>query len=300
MPGKQESRDDLNIGTREHMNVEFWGTRGSIPTPERLYMKYGGNTPCLEVTLQDDDEHILILDAGTGIRQLGLDLMKRPDRIRIYLCVTHFHWDHLQGIPFFAPLYSERCECTFVGCDPIDGTFEDILYASVHPPYFPVGFEEFKARVDFMNQCQGEFDIGKYRIGVNRINHPGGAVAYRIRADQRTIVYMTDNEIASSQSETDLYQDCIEFCRGTDLLVHDAQYTPEEYMDKKGWGHSSFEEAVHFAIDCGAKKLALFHHDPEHDDEVIDDMLERSHHILSQRGSPLECCGAREGLKLTV
>lgn len=278
------------------MNVTFWGTRGSIPTPGKEYIKYGGNTPCLEVTLGHEDR-VLILDAGTGIRPLGLDLMKRLERIHIHLLLTHFHWDHLQGIPFFAPLYSEKCECTFIGYDVLEGNLKKRLQDSVCPPYFPVGFDVFKAEIGFEDRCEGEFTIGEMHIGVVNINHPNGAVGYRIKAGGKTCVYMTDNELNSMDP---VYQKLVDFCEGADLLIHDAQYTPDEYTAKTGWGHSSYVDAVQFAIECDVKRLAHFHHDPEHDDTVVDRMVEKSRRMIQEKNSSIKCFGARESLEIEL
>ena len=280
------------------MNITFWGTRGSIPTPQPDRMKYGGNTACLGVTLQDD-ERILILDAGTGIRELGLELVKRRERIKIGLLLTHFHWDHLQGIPFFAPLYVKQCECTFVGCDLSGEALKKRLQDALGPPYFPVDFDVFQANVDFIDHCESELDVGPFRVGVIPIHHPGGCLAYRITAGQRTVVYMTDHELDGLEQKGKVYQHLVDFCGGVDLLVHDAQYTPEEYAKKRGWGHSSYTAAVDFAATCGVKRLALFHHDPEHDDGAVDSIVQKSQQALIEKGSSIDCFAAREGLVMT-
>lgn len=259
-------------------------------------MKYGGNTPCLEVML-DNSNGVLIFDAGTGIRQLGIDLMNRLGTMKVFILLTHFHWDHLQGIPFFTPLFSKRCECTFIGCDFLDGSVRKRLHDAVCSPYFPVGFDAFKAKIEFADVCEGEFRIDTLRIELIEINHPGGAVAFRIKAGEKVLVYMTDNELSSSQSSTVSNQRLIGFCKGVDLLIHDAQYAPEEYASRKNWGHSSYVDAVHFALSCGAKQLVLFHHAPEYNDEKIDDIVKDCHAIIGRQKSTMECIGAREGFE---
>ena len=282
------------------MKVRFWGTRGSIPTPDRDRMKYGGNTSCVQVTVDNNDTDAIILDAGTGIRQLGIDLMNRFETMKVYLFLTHFHWDHIQGIPFFAPLYSEKFECTFVGCDRKDGNVEKKLKDSVCPPYFPVGFDVFKAKVNYIDICEGDLSIGGATVCVKTIHHPGGAITFKIMADDTIFVFMTDNELDLSGERKDFYDRLVAFCKGADVLVHDAQYTPDEYASKRGWGHSSYVDAVHFALDGGVKRLVLFHHDPEHNDEKIDDIVEDCHTILSEKASSMECVGAWEGIELKI
>lgn len=281
------------------MKVRFWGTRGSIPTPGETFLKYGGNTPCLEITFDKSDD-IFILDAGTGIRQLGLEVMNRYDRMKVHLFLTHFHWDHLQGIPFFAPLYSEKCECTFIGCDTVEGNLKKRLHDSVCPPYFPVDFDVFKAKMNFIDQCEGDLNIGDINISVTEVNHPGGAIAFKINETEKSLIYMTDNELDFSGNNKDSREKLVDFCEEADLFIHDAQYTSDEYRSKKGWGHSSHVEAVNFALACGAKRLALFHHDPEHNDKKIDDIVAECHTLLSQHTASMECFGAREGAEFTV
>jgi phosphoribosyl 1,2-cyclic phosphodiesterase len=281
------------------MKVRFWGTRGSIPTPVEDCLKYGGNTPCVQVIFEDNDA-IFILDAGTGIRQLGLDVMDRRDRMRVYLFLTHFHWDHLQGIPFFAPLYSNKCKCTFIGCDPAEGDLRKKLKDSVCPPYFPVGFNVFKAEINFIDICEGEYNIGNAQVSAIQVNHPGGAVAFKMTENEKAFVYMTDNELDFYGKNSGFHEKLVMFCEGADLFVHDAQYTPDEYVTKKKWGHSSYEEVIHFAMTCGMKRVVLFHHDPEHNDKKIDDIVKNCHTILSKQTSSMECFGAQEGVEFTV
>jgi len=248
----------------------------------------------------DESPQVIILDAGTGIRELGLDLMKKHERMKLTVLLSHFHWDHIQGIPFFKPLYSEETECTFIGSDMVHSNIEHCLLRAIGPPFFPVTFDAFKAAVRFVDVGEGPLKIGPVSVNLIPVHHPGGAVAWKITCRGRSLVYMTDNEI-SLAAPSERYQDLLTFSHGADVLIHDAQYTPEEYAMKKGWGHSSCTAAVRYAMDCGARWLVLFHHDPGHDDATLDGMVARCREMLVAEGSPaVECVGGREGLEMEV
>lgn len=276
------------------MKIKFWGTRGSIPTPARDCMKYGGNTPCIEVMFPGSDE-LIILDAGTGIRKLGIDLMKRYDKINAHLFITHSHWDHIQGIPFFNPIYSDKNSFTIMGCASVNKYIDKSLHDLMNPPYFPVGMEALRAHIKFIDKCEGGLTIGHAKVSVCRVNHPGDAMAFKITEAGKTFVYMTDNELHSPMLNEVPYAQLVDFAQGADLLVHDAQYTPEEYLLKEGWGHSSYVDAVNFACDAQVKKLLLFHHEPEYNDLKIDGIIKHCRVLLKERGCAIACAGACEG-----
>ena len=269
------------------MKVKFYGTRGSIPVPEPQCMEFGGNTTCVRLGLASG--HVIIFDAGTGIRQLGKDLIAsdHEQSIPIPIILSHTHWDHVQGFPFFAPAYDPNREFMIAICG-IDRTGEGLearFEAQMKSEFFPVPLRQMGARFEFW---QPEITEHTGALGNHgrtlRHNHPGGAYTYRITEDDRAVVYCTDIEHGNEIDEN-----VVEIAKGADLLIHDAQYTPEELPDKRGWGHSSWEQAIEVAVRAGVKKLALTHHDPEHDDRFLMEMEKECQREFS------DCFVAREG-----
>lgn len=247
------------------VRLRFWGVRGSTPTPQVENLTFGGNTPCLEIRTADNQ--CLIFDAGSGIRNLGQCLMQeagaRPIDVQVFL--THFHWDHIQGLPFFAPIYGpENCVRFFSA---IDGRpLQETLEGQMTQPYFPVDLTQVAARREFYNaECESPVDAAGLKIFPFPLNHPQGAAGYRIEANGAVIVYATDYEHGDPKLDRKLR----EYAENADVLICDAQYTPEEYETHKGWGHSTWLNAVHVARDVRARQLILFHHDPSHDDQRV-------------------------------
>jgi len=257
--------------------LSFWGVRGSTPTVDQSTWRYGGNTPCLELTAPDGTH--LILDCGTGLRMLGnrwdAGAGNRPTQTHIL--VSHYHWDHIQGIPFFAPLYAENNEfhfysfrSKFLGSDSLRQVFE----AQMATPYFPVDMSVMSAKRNFTEIDGGEsFTIGENRVTAQWVNHPQGCLGYRIETPGGTVVYATDNEPGDEKFDEGLKK----LAAGADIFINDAQFTPEELQcSKKGWGHSSWREGVKTARQCGAKTLVLFHHDPDSTDRKVDAILRQA------------------------
>lgn len=252
------------------VQLRFWGVRGSTPTPVISNLKCGGNTSCLEV--RSSTGECVIFDAGSGIRNLGQQLLQQsagaPIKAKIFL--THFHWDHIQGIPFFAPLYGPNNHVAFHSsrnCLPLMETLE----GQMARPYFPVSFSQVSSRRDFNEVENGEVvKVGNLQICSFPLNHPQGAAGYRIEADGAVIVYATDYEHGNPAMDSILR----EYSQGADVLICDSQYTPEEYASHVGWGHSTWLNAANVAGDARAKRLVLFHHDPEHDDERMAEITE--------------------------
>jgi phosphoribosyl 1,2-cyclic phosphodiesterase len=249
------------------MNLRFWGVRGSIPTPEPDRLRYGGNTTCLEIGAPGQDEAVLI-DCGSGIRVPGAELMLRPVS-RIHILLTHFHWDHIQGLPSFGPLFQSGMEIIFYANRPPDQV-RRLLGVLMTEPFFPVPFAEIGSSVDFRQiECGKPFQAGPVSVEAFHLNHPQGAVGFRAKADGQVMVHASDHEHGNPEIDAGI----IRAAKNADLLVMDAQYTPEEYSRKAGWGHSSFAHAAEAAENAGVGRLMLFHHDPSHDDEFLDGML---------------------------
>jgi phosphoribosyl 1,2-cyclic phosphodiesterase len=247
------------------VKMKFWGVRGSTPTPQIENLKFGGNTSCLEVQAGQHDP--VIFDAGSGIRALGQGLLDeakgKPIHARIFL--THFHWDHIQGIPFFKPLYGPDNRISFVSGS-TGRPLQETLEGQMTMPYFPIGFSQVAAKRDFHQMEKGEtVEANGLRISPFPLNHPQGASGYRIEANGIVIVYATDYEHGVPESDAILRT----YADGADVLICDAQYTPTEYEKHRGWGHSTWQNAVMLARDARAKHLMLFHHDPDHDDTIM-------------------------------
>lgn len=252
------------------MKVTFYGTRGSTPTPDPDFIQFGGNTSCILVTF--DSGRIVILDAGTGIRKLGDDLLAAPyeQYKNIIIGLSHTHWDHIQGFPFFEPAYDRRRRITIAICGKYrEATdLESIFSMQMQRDYFPVPLDKMGARITFWQpEITDYVSPDGINIVASRHNHPGYAYGYRIEELGKTLVYCTDVE-----HKDGIDPGVVALSKNADLLIHDAHFTPEELKVKKGWGHSSWEQAIEVAEQAGVKKLALFHHNPYHDDRFLLEM----------------------------
>lgn len=251
------------------IRLRFWGVRGSVPSPGPDTAEFGGNTACVEVSCGED---VLVLDGGTGLRRLGDDLLRRQGgQVHASLLFSHVHWDHIQGLPFFAPLYRPGTSLTLYGA-PKDESLEDALTRQMHSPNFPVSLGAVPATLSFAPVVVGEeFEIGRFRVTSTALNHPAGCIAYRVEALGRSVVYATDTEpLGPNQLDEGL----VELARDADILIHDAQYTTEEYrgddgISRRGWGHSTWQDAARVARAAKVGKLILFHHDPSRDDDEL-------------------------------
>jgi phosphoribosyl 1,2-cyclic phosphodiesterase len=289
------------------LRVRFWGTRGSIPTPGAQTVRYGGNTPCTEV--RTDDGWLIILDAGTGIRELGRDLLSRSNGapIRGDIFLTHAHWDHIQGIPFFAPIFGRGNHFRIWGSQSLERGVDRVLRDQMSPVVFPVTFEELDATIDFRDLAEGTRTEGTgYEVTAFAVQHPGGALGYRFTEPGKTgggLVYVSDNELAEHSrygSPPDWKARMMEFVRGAQVLIHDATYTSEEYDHHRGWGHSTFRDCVELALEAGVGTLVLFHHEPRRTDDQLDAQLAECRAFVKARGGALQVVAAAEGLTLTL
>ena len=287
--------------------VTFWGTRGSIPTPGNSTRVYGGNTPCVEVRM---DEALFICDAGSGIRELGADLLTRKEAPEeMHLLITHTHWDHIQGFPFFAPAYIPNTRIRVYGTAPGDESRHRLVSGQMSSSYFPVGFGELKAEIVDDIFADGAKQVGDTRVVCFPLNHPGGCFGYAFERNGVKIVYLTDNEIENIPDEVrddptaeerlrTVPAELVETIRDADLLIADAQYTDAEYEEKRGWGHTSCLTVTDLAIQAGVKKLALFHHDPTTTNNSVDERVRLCGERAAQFKSEIFIFGAREGVTL--
>jgi phosphoribosyl 1,2-cyclic phosphodiesterase len=250
------------------MRVKFWGCRGSIPVPDSRMMKYGGNTTCVEVTLRD---HTLIIDAGTGIRKLGDELMRRGKK-KFDLFITHSHWDHIQGFPFFAPIYDAATEIRVLGCTNSYKQLKSILADQMSYEYFPVSFADLKSKIDFSETGGITFGTSAYRLSFIDANHPTYTAGIRIDEGSSSFVFITDNELRAGATS---WEDMVSFARGSTYLVHDAQFTEEEYPKRGGWGHSTFEQVLALGRDAAVGHVGFTHHDPSREDTELDAIAAR-------------------------
>jgi phosphoribosyl 1,2-cyclic phosphodiesterase len=257
------------------MRVKFWGTRGTRPTPGRRTLRYGGNTTCLEV--RDKHDNLIIIDSGSGIAELGAGLAQDA-ALQAHLLITHTHLDHIQGFPFFSPAFVPGTHLTIVGPAGSAKSLQAAFADQMDPAYFPVRLDHMPADMEFIERNPGEtFEVGGLRITPHLLMHPIPTFGYRIDEGATRFAFATDNEIAMfAQEQNGTLKDLAEWCRGADLLVHDAQYSREEYKTHAGFGHSTFEEALSLAEHAGVHQLAFFHHDPAHSDTDIDALIEEA------------------------
>lgn len=277
-----------------------WGTRGSIPSPGPETARHGGNTSCLEI--RPPGGRRLIFDAGTGIRRLGERLRAEPRPTRADLFFTHFHWDHVQGVPFFAPLYDPETFIRIHG-PPQNGVDVQTLFANqLGPIYFPVPFEALEAQLEFRHLGQAPWREQRVEVAALRVRHSAHTVAYRIRAGGAALAYIPDNELTGTGYPVpdDWYDRLVDFLGGVDLLLHDAMFTEAEYTQRNGWGHSTFGAAVDLAERAGVRRLSFFHHAPERTDAELTRIVEHHRAELADRGSRLELRAAVEGEELMI
>lgn len=268
------------------MLIRVWGSRGSIPVSGREFMRYGGDTTCLEIRSQSGD--IFILDAGTGIRRMGNDLIE-DQRYAYHFLITHGHWDHLMGFPFFKPLYLDHVNIR-VHRSPFPKKFiENMVTRLMTPPNFPIRPSELRARISYEDAHPSSFRIGSMVIEPVPISHPNMGSGYKFIENGKVFVFLTDNELGYVHPGGLTYQDYVDFVRGADLLFHDAEYTPAEYEYKVLWGHSSYSEAVSLALDAGVKQLGLFHLNQERTDDQVDDIVYECRRLIAARGGQLDC-----------
>jgi phosphoribosyl 1,2-cyclic phosphodiesterase len=279
------------------MRVRIWGCRGSLPTPGAATVRYGGNTSCVEVMLENDA--VLVLDAGSGIRPLGLDLRKRRIR-RAHVLLTHLHLDHIEGLRFFAPLFDEDATLEIWGPPSPVFSLRERLVRSFSPPLFPIDLRRVPARISFHDVPREPWAIAGATISAALVSHPGPTLGYRVVANGSCLAYLPDHEPALAGALARTPREWISgssVAEDADLLLHDAQFAEDEYAERIGWGHSSVRDAVAFARAAGSRSLVLFHHDPSRSDAALQE-LEVEARALADDTSPPTL--AREGMVIDV
>jgi len=272
--------------------VHYWGTRGSIPSPGPETVVFGGNTPCVEVRAAG---RRWIFDGGTGIRSLGAHLAAGGETVEATILLTHYHWDHIQGLPFFSPLYQEGTDVTVYGPTVSDMGPAEMMTVLMGPAYFPISCEHVRARLD-TRELTGPIEVDGARVRVLEVRHAPGTVGYRLDVGNRAICYVPDNELIGGSYDlgADWRSRMVEFVGDADLLIHDAMFTDDEYEQVEGWGHSTVEQAVELAAAAGAKRLAFFHHAPDRADSALIDIVSRARQSLALSGGSLKVWAARE------
>lgn len=307
---------ELATTSSDCTKLRFWGVRGSIPTPGPTTVVYGGNTSCVEV--QADGE-LIILDAGSGIRPLGGQLATefKGQSLRINLLISHTHWDHIQGFPFFAPAYNPKNQVRVLAFEGAQQSLEATLAIQMESPFFPISMRQMPGNISIQELKDLSFDIGKVHIEATFLNHPGICAGYRLCTRHGSIAYLPDHEpfrrfkahsaAAANQDPAEAQEfaeqrdrKLIEFIQGADAVILDAQYEEHEYSTHVGWGHSCVDDSVELAAKAEAKRLFLFHHDPSHDDARVSRMVSHAQELASKMGSPILVEAAREGLEVLL
>jgi phosphoribosyl 1,2-cyclic phosphodiesterase/CheY-like chemotaxis protein len=290
------------LAPEETTVIKFWGVRGSIPTPGQSTVFFGGNTSCVEVRAGGE---IIILDAGSGIRPLGEALAAefRNQPMELTLLITHTHWDHIQGFPFFLPAYDARNRVHILGYEGARDGLAATLAGQMESPYFPIALKQMPGSIVIEELRDMHFNIGTVRVDACFSNHPGVCVGYKLYTASGTIVYLPDNETFGKDPgkahggalPRNIEQNITEFLEDTDVLILDSQYTADEYKSHVGWGHGCVDDVVQLAMKHRVKRLFLFHHDPAHDDRAVSKILMHARALAQQAGSPLRVDAAREG-----
>ncbi len=281
------------------MRIRFWGTRGSIAAPGKDTIYYGGNTTCVEVMLESGSR--LIIDAGTGLRAMGDHLVKQGQAVHVNLLITHIHWDHVSGFPFFGPVHDADTRITVDGFPSCMKGLRLLFDNKMSDGFFPVKFEDLKAEIRYRNEInQGPIQIDDVVIDAIPLHHPQGGFGYRFREKQKIFVFLTDHEITKEPMGGRDYESYVSFCRNADVVVLDAQYTLEEVKERRGWGHSDYISALELAAASKAKKLILFHHDPSRIDAEIHSIVTRCRKIAAEKQVVVEINAAREGSEIII
>lgn len=289
------------------MKVIVWGNRGSIPVPGEQTVKFGGNTPCLEV--QGDSASTLIFDAGSGIRLLGNKMVEENRNQEINIFITHKHWDHIQGLPFFHPLYLRGYKVNIYAPAETIEEVKNIISIQMLPQYFPVGEDIFNAEINYIPVSEFEkVKFGNLLIENIHTHHSKGTFAFKINERGKSVIYMTDNELyfdkdSDSPTMNSIRENnpkLIEFCKNTELLIHDTMYSPEDYQYRRNWGHSCSQSVAYFAALAQVKQLMFFHYEPDYSDEMLFELCSRTSELVHSLDENIECIPARQNLTIEI
>jgi len=276
------------------MIIRFWGTRGSIPVSGKEFVKFGGDTTCVEIRTKNDE--IIIVDAGTGIRRLGKQLISE-ERFSCHMIITHAHWDHLLGFPFFRPIYKKQTRISMYGCPFAQQSVKEMVSKTMRPPYFPVYYDNIQAYIQYQGACKGNFCIDTVSITPIALSHPNRANGYKFIEDDKSFVFMTDNELSYHHPGGLEFQEYVHFSAQADLLVHDAEFTPEEYALTRSWGHSVYQDALKLALKAGVKNFGLFHHNQDRTDTALEFLEQECRKIINDHRSDMDCFAVFDGME---
>ncbi len=278
------------------MYIRCWGSRGSIPVSGRQYIKYGGDTTCLEIRTKSDD--LIIIDAGTGIRRLGNKLLKEK-QCGINIIFTHAHLDHIMGFPFFKPIYMKDYHIHMTRC-PIPKYVKNMLTQVMNPPNFPVKYSDVQARITYAESCNGTFEVGSVTIEPIALSHPNTGSGYKFTEDGKSFVFLTDNELNFVHPGGLPFEAYVDFCADADVLIHDAEYTPAEYKASVAWGHSAYTHALKLSLEARVKKFGLFHLNQERTDKQMDRIIRECNKRAGNKKSSLECFAVASDMEIKL
>ena len=279
------------------MIIRCHGARGSIPVSGPEYIKYGGDTTCLEIRGKNDE--IIIVDAGSGIRRLGNQLLEEG-RFHYHLIFTHSHLDHILGFPFFKPLYHEKATVHLMGCPATQGNMQKLLSKAMSAPLFPIQFDALLATIDYDVECRLGFQIDSIEIFPINLNHPNGGMGYKFVEDGKSFVFLTDNELGSKHRNGRSFEEYTEFSMDADLLIHDSEFTKEEYQITKGWGHSTYQDALRLAQKAHVKAFGLFHHNQNRSDRDQDRIVQECRSMNEDNHINMDCFALTQTTTLTL
>ena len=279
------------------MIIRCWGARGSIPVSGPEYVKYGGDTTCLEIRTKNDE--IIVVDAGSSIRRLGNRLISE-DRLEFTMIFTHAHWDHVMGFPFFKPIYVEKSRIKVSGCPFAQSTVKKMISRVMSPPYFPVNYSDILADLTYEGNCVDSFTIDSVEVTPIPLSHPNQGLGYKFVEDGKSFVFLTDNELTLQHDGGLDYNDYLEFSSGADLLFHDAEYTIEDYEKTKGWGHSIYTDALRLAMEANVKRFGLFHHNQDRSDDGIDQLVRDCNSIIKSNNKSLDCFAVHQDMEIML
>jgi len=268
-----------------------------MPVSGEEYVKYGGDTTCLEIRTKNDE--IIIVDAGSGIRRLGNTLLRQKRYIYTML-FTHSHWDHIVGFPSFRPIYYDKTRIALIGSPCLQGNIKLLLSKAMRAPLFPVSFDSLRAKIDYRAEYRSNFRVDSVEVFTIHLSHPNLGTGYKFVEDGKAFVFLTDNELTYKHRGGRSFGEYADFAKGADLLIHDAEYTPEEYKVIRAWGHSTYRDAIELALAAQVQRLGLFHHNQERDDAAQDAIVHRAQELIKANTMTTDCFALTQGTELTL